>query len=142
MSEIQHELFDADPAIDALIDRLDEVPDDTLRRKWPALLAALLDVLDSELQRNKVSQEDARRLSRKQAAAIAAYLGGRNYYLPVGETLFTALRDDEIFEKWFNGADIESLRREYGLAQMQIYHVIKQQRQLHRRRNQPDLFPA
>lgn len=142
MIQPQSDLFEDDPQVDQLIDRLDNLQDDTLQRKWPALLAALLDVLDRELQRNQVDREQARRLSRKQAAAIAAYLGGRNYYLPVGETLLTALRDDEIFEKWFNGADIESLRREYGLAQMQIYHVIKQQRQLHRRRNQPDLFPA
>ncbi|WP_341532838.1 Mor transcription activator family protein [Sodalis glossinidius] len=107
-----------------------------MQRQWPQLLGALVDVMDNELQRQGFDPERAR----KQAAALAAYTGGRNYYLPKGDTLFNALRDDEIFSRWFKGTRIESLRREYRLGQQQIYHIIATQRQLHARRTQPDLF--
>ncbi|BAN97863.1 hypothetical protein E05_30970 [Plautia stali symbiont] len=140
MNAEQPDLLQDTPHLHALIDRMETVAEETLQRQWPQLLGALVDVMDNELQRQGFDPERARLLARKQAAALAAYAGGRNYYLPKGDTLFNALRDDEIFSRWFKGTPIESLRREYRLGQQQIYHIIATQRQLHARRTQPDLF--
>ncbi|MEA7515211.1 hypothetical protein ONK27_26090, partial [Salmonella enterica subsp. enterica serovar Virginia] len=35
-----------------------------------------------------------RELARKQAVALSCFLGGRQFYIPCGDTILTALRDD------------------------------------------------
>ena len=84
---------------------------------------------------------DNRQQARKLVAALAHYMGGRSYYLPSGDRLMNALRDDQIYSR-FDGRNVEQLRRAYGLGQTQIYTIIAQQRALHVRRAQPDLFLA
>ncbi|WP_048797096.1 MULTISPECIES: Mor transcription activator family protein [Serratia] len=140
MTENQIGLFEDDPRLNALIDRMEDMPDEVLKNQWPQMLAVLVEVIDLALQRENLPAERARALARKVAAAQAAYMGGRSYYIPMGETLFAALRNDEIYTRWYNGEDIEALRRTYRMAQTQIYAVIKEQRQLHTRRIQPDMF--
>ncbi|EDV0940190.1 transcriptional regulator [Salmonella enterica subsp. enterica serovar Pomona] len=135
----QNDLFEYDPHTDALIDRLDQIPPQELVSVWPQMLGAFVDVLEHELKRQVLPEKHQRPLARKLAAALATYMGGRSYYLPNGEQLFAALRNDEIYSR-FNGKNIEALRREYGLGQVQIYKILAQQRQLHTRRHQPDLF--
>ncbi|WP_201493578.1 Mor transcription activator family protein, partial [Escherichia coli] len=124
----------------ALIDRLDDIPDDELKKNWPGTLRDLVDVISAELHRQGIEPAQAGMLARKVAAAQAGYMGGRGYYLPVGESLFTELRNNEIFSRWSQGEKIETLRRHYQMSETQIYSVIRSQRRLHQERTQPRLF--
>ncbi len=68
----------------------------------------LIDVLENELKRQNVS--NPRELARKQAVALSCFLGGRQFYIPCGDTILTALRDDLLYCQ-FNGRNMEELRR-------------------------------
>ena len=140
MAETQMSMFGDSEQLHALIDRLDDIPDDELKKNWPGTLRDLVDVISAELHRQGIEPAQAGMLARKVAAAQAGYMGGRGYYLPVGESLFTALRNNEIFSRWSQGAKIETLRRHYQMSETQIYSVIRNQRRLHQERTQPRLF--
>lgn len=101
MAETQMSMFGGDSEqLHALIDRLDDIPDDVLKKNWPRTLSELVEVTGAELQRQGIEPVLAGKLARKVAAAQAAYMGGRGYYLPVGESLFAELRNNEIFSRW------------------------------------------
>lgn len=139
MSEQQSELFDYDADATQLLEHMDKLALGELEHQWPQQLVALIDVMEAELQRqghNKTPRDTASKL----VLAISHYMGGRSHYLPMGEKLKQTLRDDMIYCQ-FNGRNIEELRRHHGLSQPQIYLIIAQQRKLHTRRHQPDLFP-
>ncbi|HGF1753367.1 TPA: Mor transcription activator family protein, partial [Escherichia coli] len=113
MAETQMSMFGDSEQLHALIDRLDDIPDDELKKNWPGTLRDLVDVISAELHRQGIEPAQAGMLARKVAAAQAGYMGGRGYYLPVGESLFTELRNNEIFSRWSQGEKIETLRRHY-----------------------------
>ncbi|EFQ0879714.1 transcriptional regulator [Shigella sonnei] len=140
MAETQMSMFGDSEQLHALIDRLDDIPDDELKKNWPGTLRDLVDVISAELHRQGIEPAQAGMLARKVAAAQAGYMGGRGYYLPVGESLFTELRNNEIFSRWIQGEKIETLRRHYQMSETQIYSVIRNQRRLHQERTQPRLF--
>ncbi|EON4217221.1 Mor transcription activator family protein [Escherichia coli] len=139
MAETQMSMFGDSEQLHALIDRLDDIPDE-LKKNWPGTLRDLVDVISAELHRQGIEPAQAGMLARKVAAAQAGYMGGRGYYLPVGESLFTELRNNEIFSRWSQGEKIETLRRHYRMSETQIYTVIREQRRLHLARTQPPLF--
>lgn len=140
MAETQMSMFGDSEQLHALIDRLDDIPDDELKKNWPGTLRDLVDVISAELHRQGIEPAQAGMLARKVAAAQAGHMGGRGYYLPVGESLFTELRNNEIFSRWSQGEKIETLRRHYQMSETQIYSVIRNQRRLHQERTQPRLF--
>lgn len=140
MAETQMSMFGDSEQLHALIDRLDDIPDDELKKNWPGTLRDLVDVISAELHRQGIEPAQAGMLARKVAAAQAGYMDGRGYYLPVGESLFTELRNNEIFSRWSQGEKIETLRRHYQMSETQIYSVIRNQRRLHQERTQPRLF--
>ena len=140
MAETQMSMFGDSEQLHALIDRLDDIPDDELKKNWPGTLRDLVDVISAELHRQGIEPAQAGMLARKVAAAQAGYMGWRGYYLPVGESLFTELRNNEIFSRWSQGEKIETLRRHYQMSETQIYSVIRNQRRLHQERTQPRLF--
>lgn len=140
MAETQMSMFGDSEQLHALIDRLDDIPDDELKKNWPGTLRDLVDVISAELHRQGIEPAQAGMLARKVAAAQAGYMGGRGYYLPVGESLFTELRNNEIFSRWSQGEKNETLRRHYQMSETQIYSVIRNQRRLHQERTQPRLF--
>ncbi|HGD8511979.1 TPA: Mor transcription activator family protein [Escherichia coli] len=140
MAETQMSMFGDSEQLHALIDRLDDIPDDELKKNWPGTLRDLVDVISAELHRQGIEPAQAGMLARKVAAAQAGYMGGRGYYLPVGESFFTELRNNEIFSRWSQGEKIETLRRHYQMSETQIYSVIRNQRRLHQERTQPRLF--
>lgn len=138
MAELQTDLFEHDPDMAQLLAHMDNIPAPELESRWPRSLVELIDILEAELTRQGHTEEP-RILARKQALALSHYLGGRQYYIPCGNSMMTALRDDLIYCQ-FNGRNIEELRRAHKLSQPQIYQIIQRQRQLHTRRRQPDLF--
>ena len=136
----QNDLFAHDhDSVSQLLDQMGQIPTPELKAKWPKSLAELCDVLAHELVRQKHAQPEAGLLAGKLAAALAHYMGGRAVYLPTGDTLFQALRNNAIFNEW-KGNNIDDLSRKYGLSNPQIYAVIAEQRVLHRKRHQPDMF--
>lgn len=136
----QNDLFAHDhESVSQLLDQMSQIPTPELKAKWPKSLAELCDVLTHELVRQKHAQPEAGLLANKLAAALAHYMGGRAVYLPTGDTLFQALRNNAIYNEW-KGNNIDDLSRKYGLSNPQIYAVIAEQRVLHRKRHQQDMF--
>lgn len=127
-------------SVGQLADRLDLIPTAELKAKWPQSLADLVAVMECELKREGVDAPGS--ISRKLAVVLAHYLGGRAYYIPTGETLFAALRDREIFERWYQNEPMDSIATHYKLSHPQLYAIIAEQRKLHRKRHQPDLFSS
>lgn len=138
MSDRNLSLF-GDDQLGTLLDQVDELPMGELTHRWPERMAELFNVLQSELARNGVDEEGSLRLAAKCSGAIAWYLGGRATYLPTGETLKAALRDNLIFAE-FNGRNIEQLSRKHGLSHPAIYKIVARQRSLLAHRLQPDMF--
>jgi Mor family transcriptional regulator len=116
-------------------EQLDAVPAD----KWARNLVEMIEVIEARHVRDGLSQAQAFRLARNAVLEVAEHQGGRQFYLPRGDTLRTALRDAEIFRK-VNRSNIEELAREHGLTVSQIYRINRQQRALHVRRVQGRLF--
>ncbi|MFM5528327.1 Mor transcription activator family protein [Aeromonas veronii] len=138
--EQNQDLFADDHAsLGQLVDRLDQIPASELTAKWPKALSELVDVLSCELVRGGMEQELAKAQARKLALVQAHYMGGRAYYIPTGEHLKAALRDRAIWDE-FNGRNIDQLARKHCLSVPQTYAVVAAQRELTRRRQQPDLF--
>ncbi|MGN5208101.1 Mor transcription activator family protein [Aeromonas veronii] len=139
MEQNQDLFADDHSSLGQLVDRLDQIPASELTAKWPKALSELVDVLACELVRGGMAQEHAKAQARKLALVQAHYMGGRAYYIPTGDHLKAALRDRAIWDE-FNGRNIDQLARKHGLSVPQTYAVVAEQRQLTRRRYQPDLF--
>lgn len=123
------DLFGAEGLEAADIDRLAEHLGD-IDHAWPATLAELCDVLCHTWQRRGVTPEQAESDARLAAVTIARHFGGRQFYLPVGESLERALRDREIYQRWSASEAIRSLSRAYRLTETQIYDIVARQRKL------------
>lgn len=76
MAETQMSMFGDSEQLHALIDRLDDIPDDELKKNWPGTLRDLVDVISAELHRQGIEPAQAGMLARKVAAAQAGYMGG------------------------------------------------------------------
>ena len=138
--EQNQDLFADDHAsLGQLVNRLDQIPASELTAKWPKALSELVDVLACELVRGGMAQEHTKAQARKLALVQAHYMGGRAYYIPTGDHLKAALRDRAIWDE-FNGRNIDQLARKHGLSVPQTYAVVAEQRELTKRRHQPDLF--
>jgi len=109
--------------------------------KWPANLAAMVDVLHATLRDrgydDDVALEDAQRC----AIAIAEYQGGRNYYLPTGERLKGFVRDRAIYLA-SNGRNKAELALRFELTERRVEQIVAEQRAVHLRRIQPQLFDS
>lgn len=138
MAEQQTDLFDNDPQLEQVLGHIDKIPAAELEAAWPQSLVDLVDVMEAELCRQGIT-DDPRAAARKLAVAMSHYMGGRAYYLPTGVRMLNAIRDDMIYCE-FDGRNIEHLRRKYSLSQPQTYNILAQQRRLHTRRRQPDMF--
>ncbi|EBG0641357.1 transcriptional regulator [Salmonella enterica subsp. enterica] len=114
----------------SMIDYADNLPESENVRIWEGTLKNLADVITAELKRQKMGEHDALSMARKLVAAQSLYMGGRPLYIPTGRTLFSALRDYEIFTRWNNGEPPETLRRDYHLSTTQIYAVIRHWRKI------------
>lgn len=82
MAETQMSMFGDSEQLHALIDRLDDIPDDELKKNWPGTLRDLVDVISAELHRQGIEPAQAGMLARKVAAAQAGYPGRVNSCLP------------------------------------------------------------
>ena len=133
----QQEAFVTDDAeLAALLERSGDLLD--VAHTWPKTLAELTDVLCAHFVKT-LPAEQARDQAEKIIIVISHHLGGRMFYLPRDEKLRQALRDDAIWRR-FDGANVVALARAHDLTPNRIYQIIAEQRALHRKKNQPELF--
>ncbi|WP_145538191.1 Mor transcription activator family protein [Yersinia alsatica] len=124
-----------------LLDRMDDIPLGELHARWPQLLADLIDLFSVELQRQGYDEIAARLTTSKLAGVLAHYFGGRAVYLPTGEALKAALRDNKLFNEWsISKGNVDCLARKYALTNSTVYAILRQQLALHRKRYQAELF--
>ncbi len=125
-----------------LLDQLDTIPEAELRARWPQLLADIVDLFHTELIRQGYDEPKARLAAGKLVGTLSHYYGGRAVYLPTGDTLKSALRDNQLFIEWSleSKGDIDSLAKKYGLTNSTVYAILRQQMALHRKRYQAELF--
>lgn len=115
---------------------LDALP----KERWPRDLVAAIEVQEDAFQRLGCSEEEAFKLARAGVLALAEYGGGRDWYLPRGDAVVTAVRDAEIYRRAKRG-NIQVLAAEFGLTERHVWRVLSQQYALHRRKLQLPLFP-
>lgn len=140
MQEIQANLFDDEHAnVGQLFDNLDHIPNNELANRWPSLLVEVIDVMQAELLRQQVEEENAKLTACKLAGVLAHYFGGKSFYLPAGDKIKEALRDVQIYRD-FDGKNVPDLVKKYRLSESTIYAILRQQRSLQRKRHQMDLF--
>ncbi|WP_296280584.1 Mor transcription activator family protein [Pseudoxanthomonas sp.] len=131
----QSDLLGMPTDLDLASGALDAVP----ATKWAQGLVQLIEVQEATFQRLGVDEAEAFRLARAATLAIAEFHGGRQWYLPRGDDLATALRDAEIYRRARRG-NIQDLAREYQLTDQHVWRIVRQQRALHLRKIQGDLF--
>ncbi|BFI48137.1 MULTISPECIES: Mor transcription activator family protein [Yersinia pseudotuberculosis complex] len=123
-----------------LLDRIDAIPLGELHARWPQLLADMIDLFCAELQRQGHDEVAARLSASKLVGALAHYYGGRAVYLPTGEALKAALRDNQLFDEWSRSrGDVDNLAKKYTLTNSTVYAILRQQSALHRKRYQGEL---
>ncbi|CAD7351602.1 transcriptional regulator [Xanthomonas arboricola] len=111
----------------ALIERgTVDVPED----RWAPMLASMVAVLESTYRRLGLGDAQAAKLATAGVLAQAEYAGGRMLYLPRGDRLRKALRDAEIYHRARRG-NIHQLADEYGLTDIHIYRICREQKELH-----------
>lgn len=107
--------------------------------KWPRLLANMLDVVDAAFRRQGLAAAQAGSLARLAMLALAKYHGGVSFYLPSGEEIERALRDDEIWRD-IGPLSAEDLARRHEISVQRVYQIYAEQRALRKARQQPGLF--
>jgi len=138
--EEQDDLLGDESFSESLLEHLDEIPRD-IQRKWPKDLAALIDIYEASLKRQGLDNALARRLAHFLLAELANYCGGRHIYLPKGDRLKHAIRDVDLFRDWRDrGLSPDHLAGKYKISVQHVYRILNEQRTLHLRRVQPDLF--
>ncbi|WP_140918673.1 Mor transcription activator family protein [Limnobaculum xujianqingii] len=124
-----------------LLDRLDNIPPAETGKYWGQMLAGLIDLFCCELKRQGEQEDKALSQAGKLVATLAHYYGGRSCYLPVGDRLKTAIRDNMLYHDYTRGnGDISALADRYKLTDSRVYQIVKDQMVLHRNRHQLTLF--
>lgn len=113
---------------------------DVDEHRWPKAMAEFIDVLAASALRNGMvsTPEDAKQYARWAVLTLGKHFGGRQVYLPKGDKLLSALRDNQIWHD-FNGKNHEDLAARHGLTVVRVYKIIAEQRHLHIEKLQPQL---
>jgi len=123
-------------ALAALSELKDDERSDFIHR-WPSTLQSLSALMQVTLKKHGISNAD--RISEDLATGLSIYFGGRDMYIPNGESLKKALRDIKIWRE-FRGNNLEQLSRDYGLTERRISEIIAEQRAVLIARKQRRLF--
>ncbi|MBH1476294.1 Mor transcription activator family protein [Stenotrophomonas forensis] len=110
------------------------------KERWPRDLVSAIEVQEAAFQRLGYDEDEAFKLARAGVLALADYGGGRDWYLPRGDTLLVAVRDAEIYRRAHRG-NIAALAAEFRLTERHVWRICRQQYALHIRKIQPPLFP-
>lgn len=105
--------------------------------RWPSTLQSLSALMQVTLKKHGIINAD--RISEDLATGLSIYFGGRDVYIPNGESLKKALRDINIWHE-FKGNNLEQLSRKYGLTERRISEIVAEQRAAYVARKQRQLF--
>jgi len=133
----QQELLPDQPIDPATV--LEGALDDVPQARWAQGLVQMIEVQEAEFRRLGHDEVEAFRLARSAVLAMSKYFGGRQWYMPRGDTLHAALRDAEIFRRARRG-NIAELAGEFGLTERHIWRICSQQYRLHLDKVQGRLF--
>ena len=138
MSDQPDLLQDASPdELRRMLEEDDDLP--PMQRRWPQDLAALLGIVEGVLVRGGMPAEPAFKAATAAALEFARYGGGRLMYIPQAQRLRQALRDAEIWRR-HNGRNQVELAQEFDLSVQSVYEILREQRALHTRKFQGQLF--
>ena len=118
------------------------------RGRWPARLAEITDFLEDEMARAlpDLARAEARRVACRQTVRFIAEFAGTRPYIPKADLLQRAYRDLKIWSEHDGTVDgprgIRVLGAKYGLSEVAVWSVLKQQRELHRRPLPGDPCPS
>lgn len=111
---------------------LSDIAADQVKSAWPKSLATMVDIAADALARSGEPEARAVDLSITVLAALARYHGGRMFYLPTGDTLDIALRNNRLWREYKGRPeDVDRFMRETGLTQQAVYRILADQRALH-----------
>lgn len=94
---------------------------------WPKTLAEMFDVLNALFVRRGRSQADAADDAQAAVMEIAMLAGGHSIYIPMGQRIKRALRDQCIAAS-FNGRNYCELARQHNLAENTVRVIVERQR--------------
>lgn len=114
---------------------LDNVP----ASRWAQGITHMIEVQGAEFRHMGYAPDEAFRLARAAVLALSRYFGGRQWYMPRGDALLIALRDSEIYQRARRG-NIPALAGEFGLTEIHVWKICRQQRKLHLDKAQGRLF--
>lgn len=109
------------------------------RHRWPEALTELINVLTASMRNQGAGEQEAKQQAIKLALDIADHFGGMQLYVPKGTLLKTLVRNMQIWHD-FTGDNAKVLARQYGLTEVRLYEIIREQRQLQAAKHQGDLF--
>lgn len=126
------------PGLPADPDSLEQAGvDDVPEERWAQTLVHMVQVTEACLRRSRVQEPEA--VARAVVLELANYFGARQWYLPRGDRLRIALRDAEIYRRAKRG-NIPQLAQEYGLTDIHVWRIVRDQRALHIQKIQGRLF--
>jgi Mor family transcriptional regulator len=108
--------------------------------KWAPLLADIREVLAAHSLRTlRMDEQQAQRDAAGKTIELANFFGGRFIYLPNGQSLKRAMRDQDIYRRHVDhGEHPGALAQAFGLSEMTVYSILKRQRIITQRRNAVD----
>lgn len=101
---------------------------------WPEALTEFLEVIEAHLVRAGRKAEEAQEIACGVTIALSEYFGGRQMYIPRGDTLKRFLRDAEIY-KLSGTMRAHDIAKQFGVSFVTVYKVIRQQRDMRRGHN-------
>lgn len=131
----QDDLFN-DSFSPEILDNINQAMDGDDCKAWPTIIVDLFKIVKLKYQKQGI--EDVR-ITLETTLALIDYLGGMQVYVPKGERLRKHIRNMEIYYR-FNGRNIRELARQYEQTEQNIYRIIAEQKRLHIKQKQPDLF--
>lgn len=124
----------------------EQLADDTGR--WPAQLAEMTDILQDELTLAlpDLNADAVRIAAMRQIVRFCTEYGGTRPYIPKDDAIRRALRDLEIWARHDGTVEgpsgIRALGKRHNLSEVAVWSILREQRRLHIRRVQGDLFAA
>ncbi|MDO6527379.1 Mor transcription activator family protein [Motilimonas sp. 1_MG-2023] len=97
---------------------------------WPSSLVEMSDVLYDACRRQlALPEKQIEQIANTTILALSAYFGGRTFYLPTGEKIEKALRDDLIYRLSLE-LPIANIGEKFGLSDASIHQIVKKQKQI------------
>ena len=97
--------------------------------RWPEGLTELASIIEESLKGVGYEQDERLKITETTLKAMAFLAGGRTFYLPRGKKLESAIRNFHIFQE-FTGDNVPELARKHSLTEVQIYSILRSQREL------------